>query len=83
MVLIRVLVRPTTIAYVKLTVTVGSTTLATYSNLNENATYTQKSFSLAAYAGQTVTLKLTGVEDSSLETSFVIDDNALGRVVTT
>ena len=67
----------TSVAYDKLTVTVASTTLATYSNLNENATYTQKSFSLASYAGQTVTLRFTGVEDSSLETSFVIDDTAL------
>jgi len=56
---------------------VASTSLANYSNLNENATYTQKSFSLASYAGQTVTLRFTGVEDSSLETSFVIDDTAL------
>ena len=29
------------------------------------------------HAGQTVTLKFTGVEDSSLATSFVIDDTAL------
>ncbi|MGI8692747.1 MAG: S8 family serine peptidase [Geodermatophilaceae bacterium] len=71
----------TTVAYDKLTVTVGSATLATYSNLNENTTYTQKSFSLAAYAGQTVTLKFTGVEDSSLETSFVVDDTALDVLI--
>jgi len=67
----------TTRAYDVLTVQVGSTTLATYSNLNKNSTYTQKSFNLASYAGQTVTLKFTGVEDSSLATSFVIDDTAL------
>ncbi len=58
-------------------VTVGSTTLATYSNLNKNSTYTQKSFNLAGFAGQTVTLKFTGTEDSTLATSFVIDDTAL------
>ncbi|SCG61438.1 M4 family metallopeptidase [Micromonospora halophytica] len=52
-------------------------TLATYSNLNEAAGYSQKSFSLAAYKGQTVTLKFTGVEDSSLQTSFVVDDTAV------
>ncbi|CAN5143704.1 hypothetical protein BH20ACT5_BH20ACT5_03250 [soil metagenome] len=67
----------TTIAYDKLTVAAGSTTLATYSNLNKNSTYTQKSFSLSGFAGQTVTLKFTGAEDSSLATSFVIDDTAL------
>ncbi|HXC18202.1 MAG TPA: PKD domain-containing protein [Holophagaceae bacterium] len=49
-------------------------TLATYSNLNAASGYTQHSFSLGAYAGQTVTIKFLGVEDSSLQTSFVIDD---------
>ncbi len=67
----------TTIAYDKLTVKVGTTTLATYSNLNKNAGYVQKSFNLGAFAGQTVTLKFTGTEDVSLQTSFVIDDTAL------
>ncbi|OKI58033.1 peptidase S8/S53 subtilisin kexin sedolisin [Micromonospora sp. CB01531] len=52
-------------------------TLATYSNLNKATGYSQKSFSLAAYAGQTVTLKFTGSEDISLQTSFVIDDTAV------
>ncbi|WP_446217217.1 M4 family metallopeptidase [Micromonospora sp. IBHARD004] len=52
-------------------------TLATYSNLNKAAGYTQRSFSLASYAGQTVTLKFTGVEDISLQTSFVVDDTAV------
>ncbi|WP_328744550.1 immune inhibitor A [Streptomyces sp. NBC_00285] len=52
-------------------------TLATYSNLNAATGYTQRSFSLASYAGQTVTLKFTGTEGSTLQTSFVIDDTAL------
>ncbi|MCD9877714.1 immune inhibitor A [Streptomyces guryensis] len=52
-------------------------TLATYSNLNAAGGYTQRSFSLASYAGQTVTLKFTGTEGSTLQTSFVIDDTAL------
>ncbi|MFG2168033.1 M28 family peptidase [Micromonospora chersina] len=67
----------TSVAYDKLTVQVGSTTLATYSNLNKASGYAQRSFNLAAYAGQTVTLKWTGVEDASLQTSFVIDDVTL------
>jgi hypothetical protein len=67
----------TTTAYDKLTVQVGSTTLATYSNLNHNSGYAQKSFNLASFAGQTVTIKFTGTEDVSLQTSFVIDDTAL------
>ncbi len=65
------------IAYDKLTVQVGSTTLATYSNLNKAAGYAQKSFNMGSFAGQTVTLKFTGTEDISLQTSFVIDDTAL------
>ena len=52
-------------------------TLATYSNLNHNTGYTQHSFGLNAYAGQTITIKLTGTENSSLQTSFVADDFAL------
>jgi len=52
-------------------------TLATYSNLNAASGYTQHSFSLSAYAGQSVTLKFTGSEDSVDQTSFVIDDTAL------
>ncbi|SEN96062.1 kumamolisin, partial [Actinacidiphila rubida] len=67
----------TTTAYDKLTLTAGSTTLATYSNLNKNTGYAQKSVNLSSYAGQTVTLKFTGTEDSSLQTSFVIDDTAV------
>jgi len=67
----------TTTAYDKLTVTLGSTTLATYSNLNAASGYVQRSFNVSGFAGQTVTLKFTGTEDSSLQTSFVIDDAAL------
>jgi subtilase family serine protease len=67
----------TSTAYDKLTVTAGSTTLATYSNLNAASGYVAKSFSLSAFAGTTVTLKFSGVEDSSLQTSFVVDDTAV------
>src|SRR5215469_2368370 len=52
-------------------------TLATFSNLNHASGYQQHSCSLSAYAGQTVTLKFTGSEDFSLQTSFVIDDTAI------
>lgn len=69
--------RTTTTAYDKLTVSLGSTTLATYSNLNKAAGYVQHSFNVSGFAGQTVTLMFKGVEDSSLQTSFVVDDTAL------
>jgi subtilase family serine protease len=52
-------------------------TLATYSNLNAASGYSQHSFNLASYIGQTITLKFTGTEDSSAQTSFVLDDSAL------
>ncbi|WP_441248014.1 putative Ig domain-containing protein [Kitasatospora sp. McL0602] len=52
-------------------------TLATYSNVNAAAGYAQHSFDLSAYAGQTVTVKFTGTEDYTKQTSFVIDDTAL------
>ncbi|GAA3507245.1 hydrolase [Streptomyces showdoensis] len=52
-------------------------TLATYSNLHASSGYVQRSFSLAGYAGRTVTLRFTGTEGSTLQTSFVIDDTAL------
>ncbi|HEU5355164.1 MAG TPA: putative Ig domain-containing protein, partial [Actinocrinis sp.] len=73
----------TTTAFDKLSVQVLNSagtvvgTLATYSNLNHISGYAQHSFSLASYIGQTITLKFTGTEDSSLQTSFVVDDNAL------
>jgi len=52
-------------------------TLATFSNLNHISGYAQHSYSLGSYAGQTISVKFTGSEDSSLQTSFVIDDTAI------
>jgi PKD repeat protein len=52
-------------------------TLATYSNVNAASGYTVHTANLAAYVGQTVTIKFTGTEDSSLQTSFVLDDVTL------
>lgn len=70
----------TTTAFDKLQVQViasaGTTTLATFSNLNHATGYQQHSYSLAPWAGQSVTLKFVGTEDASLQTSFVIDDTA-------
>ena len=67
----------TTTQFDKLTVTVGTTTVATYSNLNKAAGYTLRTFSVGSFAGQSVAVKFTGTEDSSLQTSFVVDDTAL------
>lgn len=54
-----------------------TSTLATYSNVGTNATYTQKSFNVTAYKGRTVTVKFLMNEDSTLQTSFVVDDTSL------
>lgn len=73
----------TTIAYDTLRVQIRNTanavlaTLATYSNLNENPTYVLKTFDISAYRGQTIRIYFLGVEDSTLQTSFVIDDTAV------
>jgi len=55
------------------------TTLATYSNVGTNATYTQKSSTLTAHTGRTVTIRFTMTEDSSLQTAFVVDDTSSRR----
>ncbi|RFU43621.1 M1 family peptidase [Actinomadura logoneensis] len=65
------------VAYDKLTAKIGTTTLATYTNVDAASGYTKKTFDVSAYAGQTVTLTFTGTEDVSLQTSFVLDDIAL------
>ncbi len=52
-------------------------TLATYSNLNHATGYSQKTFDLTSFKGQTVQVFFVGAEDSSLQTSFVLDDISL------
>lgn len=76
----------TTKQYDKLFVEVRNTsgtllaTLATYSNLNKVAsasTYSQKSFSVAAYKGQTVRVQFRSTMDSSITSTFRVDDVSL------
>ena len=67
----------TTTAFDKLTITANGTTLATFSNLNHASGYQQHTYSLGGFAGSSVTLKFTGTEDPSLQTSFVVDDTAI------
>jgi subtilisin family serine protease len=71
-----------TTAFDRLTLSVRNaagavTTLATFSNLNRSAGYVQRSFDLSAFKGQAITIQFQGVEDTSLQTSFVIDDAAV------
>ncbi len=75
----------TTTQYDKLFVEVRNTsgtllsTLATYSNLNKGTAgvYSQKSLSVAGYKGQTVRIQFRSTTDSSLATTFRVDDAAL------
>ena len=73
----------TTTAFDKLTVQVLNSsnavlaTLGTFSNLNKAAGYQQHTFSVISFKGQTIKIKFTGTEDTSLQTSFVLDDIAL------
>jgi hypothetical protein len=54
-------------------------TLATYTNANETSpgNYSQKSFSLAGWRGQTVRVQFRATTDFTLPTSFRIDDVSL------
>jgi serine protease len=71
------------IAYDRLDVQVLSSTgtllgtLASYTNVNAATGYALKSLNMNSYIGQTIKLRFKGTEDSSLATSFVIDDAAL------
>jgi hypothetical protein len=56
----------------------GTTTLATYSNLNAGAGYVQHTLSLAADIGRQVTIRFTGTQTLAAHvTSFLDDDNAV------
>lgn len=75
----------TTTVYDRLFVEVRNTsgallaTVATYSNLNKGTAgvYTQRSFDLSAYRGQTVRVQFRSTMDSSLTTSFRVDTVSL------
>ena len=65
------------VAHDVLTVTAGTTAVQSFSNLNRGTGYVLQTVDLSAFAGQTVTLKWTGTENSSVATSFFVDDTAL------
>ncbi|GLZ79516.1 peptidase M28 [Actinorhabdospora filicis] len=60
--------------YDVLTVSVGGTAVQTFSNQDAAGGYVQVTVPLGSYAGQTVAVRFSGVEDASLQTSFVVDD---------
>ncbi|WP_375504261.1 putative Ig domain-containing protein [uncultured Jatrophihabitans sp.] len=67
----------TSTAYDKLAVSANSTSVQSYSNVNQGTGYVKRIVSLSAYAGKSVTITWTGTENSSNATSFLIDDTAL------
>ena len=54
-------------------------TVATYSNLNKGTagSYSQKTFDISAYKGQTVRVQFRSTTDSSATTTFRVDDASL------
>jgi Zn-dependent metalloprotease len=75
----------TTTQYDRLQVQIRNTsnavlsTLATFSNLNRtsHSAYTQQCYSVGSYNGQSIRPYFLGTEDSSLQTSFFVDDVSL------
>lgn len=64
-------------AHDTLTVTANGQALQTLSNADQGTGYVERSVDLSAYAGKTVTITWSGKENSTLATSFFVDDTAL------
>ncbi|MFD8547291.1 M28 family peptidase [Streptomyces sp. NPDC059649] len=64
-------------AYDTFRVKVGDKTLTSWSNTDAAAGYAQHTLDLSPYVGQRITLTFTATEDTSLQTSFVLDDTSL------
>jgi putative Ig domain-containing protein len=62
------------VAHDRMTVQVGSTTVASYSNLDASSGYVHKSLNLSRFSGKRVTLKFAATENNSRQTTFLVDD---------
>jgi hypothetical protein len=67
----------TATAFDRLTVTHNGTVLATYSNLNKGIGYLRRTVNVSAPAAVAAPIVFTGIEDSTQQTSFVLDDVTL------
>jgi subtilisin family serine protease len=69
----------TDIVYVEVVDSSNTSLLGSYSNLNKGAAgvYSQKSFSLAAWRGKTVTLRFRATTNNKWASSFYVDDVSL------
>ena len=52
-------------------------TLGTFSNLDANATYTQRRFDVSSFRGQRVRISFTGTQKNGPPTWFLLDDVGL------
>ena len=52
-------------------------TLGTFSNLDANATYTQRRFDVSGYRGATIRISFTGIQSQGPPTWFLLDDVGL------
>jgi len=52
-------------------------TLGTFSNLDANATYTQRRFDVTSYRGATIRISFTGIQSQGPPTWFLVDDVGL------
>jgi hypothetical protein len=52
-------------------------TLGTFSNLDANATYTQRRFDVSRYRGAAIRISFTGIQSQGPPTWFLLDDAAL------
>jgi hypothetical protein len=52
-------------------------TLGTFSNLDANATYTQRRFDVSRYRGATIRISFTGIQSQGPPTWFMLDDVTL------
>src|SRR5574341_1112351 len=70
----------TNIAHHKLKVQILDTsgnvlkTLKTFSNLHKSANYVKRTLDVLNFKGQTVRVRFLGIEDSTLKTTFLVDD---------
>jgi Putative Ig domain len=62
-----------------LTITANGTTVQSFSQANKGSGYVLRTVDLSSFAGQTITVKWTGIERATLHgnTSFFIDDTSL------
>jgi subtilisin family serine protease len=61
----------------RLVVTLGTRSLATYSNVDRTTGYVQRTFDVKDQAGKTVALRFAATESRALQTTFAVDDTAL------